>query len=187
MVMMLTINSTIGIVTMSTSTKENMFQSRLLAIFLCFLLYGCNSTSTEFYLFGWGNSCFTSIPLKGCKKIKFYDNVKMSINYEKQTVSYVQKANKLDESNVVFKTLDNCKIIDLENFSCEGLKRVSGKYVKTDIFKDRFITESFLISLNSYLNSELDKSTFDFINENSTLVNFGVCIFVILLMFGINS
>jgi len=164
-----------------------MFQPRLLAISLCFFLYGCNSISTDFYLYGWGNSCFTSIVKNDCKKVKFYDNVKLSINYEKQTVSFVQKAHDLDVSNVVFKTLENCKIVDLENFSCEELARVSGKYVKTPIFKERFITESYLMSLNSFLNSEIDKSTFDFINENNTLVNFGISILAILVFIGINS
>jgi hypothetical protein len=160
---------------------------RLSFLSLCLLLISCSSTTADFYVFGWGNSCYKEGFNKSCTKIKAYDSLKITVSVEKQTVSYVKKAYFLDNSNVVYETLENCKVIDLDNFSCKDISRASGQFIDTKIFKNRLITDSYILSLGTFIGKEIDRDTFHFINENRLLVNIGSAIFIFLFFVGLFS
>ena len=160
---------------------------RLSFMSLCLLLISCSSTTADFYVFGWGNSCYKEGFKRSCTKIKAYDSLKLTVSVQKQSVSYVRKAYFLDNSNVVYETLENCKVIDLENFSCENLSRASGQFIDTKIFKDRLITDSIILSIGTYVGQEIDRDIFNFINDNRLSVNIGLAIFMILFFVGLTS
>jgi hypothetical protein len=160
---------------------------RLSFLFLCLLLASCGTTTADFYIFGWGNSCYKEGFNKSCTKIKAYDFLKLTVSVEKQSVSYVKKAYFLDNSNIVYETLETCKVIDLDNFSCKDFSRASGQFIDTKIFKNRLITDSFILSLATYYGMEIDRDTFHFINGNRLLVNIGIGIFMLLFFAGLSS
>ncbi len=162
-----------------------MAKVKLLSLLIFFLLTGCTSNTSEFYLFGLGNSCFQGSVNKHCQKLKAYDEVKLTVNVEKQSVSYVKRAYGLNDKNVVFNTLENCSIVDVNNFSCEGLVRASGRYTKNDVFLARVITQSYLLSLNHHFNSEIPFSTIKFVNENLMWVNLGCVLAIFAILFAI--
>jgi hypothetical protein len=155
-----------------------MTKVKLFIPLIFFLLSGCSSNTSEFYLFGLGNSCFQGSVNKNCLKLKAYDEVKLAVNIDKQSVSFVKRAYGLNDKNIVFNTLENCSIVDADNFSCEGLVRTSGNYINNDVFKARVITQSYILSLNNYFNAEISFSTIRFVNENLFWINLG-CLLVI--------
>ena len=135
---------------MSTLLNLGMIASlRLLLLLPLILLSACTESSATFYLFGEANSCFSRGTSKDCQKFKAYDKVTIMVTAEKQAVSYVQKAYGLDESNTIFKTLEGCKVIDKDNFSCQGLSKASGKFLDTQVFEGKITSESFLLPSTS--------------------------------------
>jgi hypothetical protein len=168
-------------------TESIMTLIRLSFLLLCVLLTSCSSATADFYVFGWGNSCYKEGFNKTCTKIKAYDFVKLTVSVEKQSVSYVKKAYFLDNSNIVYETLENCKVIDLDNFSCKDISRASGHFIDTKIFKNRLITDSFILSLATHLNYEIERDTFHFVNDNRELVSIGIAIFMIIFFAGLSS
>lgn len=155
-----------------------MFFTKLLALLMFFMLSGCSSTTTDFYLYGLGNSCFNGKVDQSCTKIKAYDKVKLSISVENQTVTFVKSAYNLDATNVVFKNLENCIVVDVHNFSCDGFSKAAGKFLNTDIVKPRIVTESYLLSLSSFFDIELEVKFFKFINNNQYLISVGLFLLI---------
>lgn len=156
----------------------------ILTVFLGFFLSSCSSNVIEFELYGKDNKCYQSSSIKDCTKLKLYDTVKLSINQEKQSASYVRNGYKLDETNTVFDTLDNCKIIDKNNFRCENISRVNGKFSDVSLFKDMQVSESFLVSIYIRFKTTIDAGLLASINEFHTMISIGVGILFILVLLG---
>ena len=160
---------------------------KLLLLFVLVLLSGCSTESSEFYIFGPANSCFNSAVIKNCETLKAYDQVKISVNVEKQVVVISQKAYGLNDTNIVFKVLENCKVVDRDNFSCDGLVKAFGRYIDTKFFKSKILTESYLLSLSHFIDFPVKRSVILFFNEFPVATNTAIAIFLVLVLLGINS
>jgi len=110
---------------------------------LVVLLGGCSDRPLDFYLFGAAQSCFPNKDSATCDKLKVYDKVTLKVLVEAQEVTYVQAGLGLDESNTVFHRLQDCKVIDRDNFACDGIVRTDGHISKTAIFGGRVASESY--------------------------------------------
>lgn len=158
----------------------------LLVVPVCaLLLTGCWDRPFDIYLFGASSSCFpASKTSTTCQTLKIYDKVTIAVNADRQEVTYIRTGIGLDESNVVFKRLENCKVIDSENFSCTGLSSVGGKLADTTVFKDLFITSNYLsYAASRYLRKDIGRGTLEFLGKHDgwltpLMVIGGVIIFI---------
>lgn len=144
----------------------------LLTVVSCFfLLVGCSGNTTELYVFGPGKSCYQgkgTEGLKNCKTYSAYDKLTLSTNLDKQEVTYQLAAARLDSSNVVFKTLTNCKIIDSKNFSCDGFSISEGKPIDTKIFGKKIISNvGWLFSVSTFFENEIKIDHINFVTKNN--------------------
>jgi hypothetical protein len=156
-------------------------------IFAASLLTGCIDAASEYYTFGYHNGCYSKEKINLCSSYKAYDEIKVSVSIEGQAVSVVQKAYDLDASNTIFRRLENCKVIDKKNFSCDGLTIASGKLTSNEIFAGKLITSSWVLSLTSYFNMPVEKSILLLFIDYPNLINFGILIFLLLFFLGLTS
>jgi hypothetical protein len=155
-----------------------------LAIVSSILLTGCTQSSIELYVFGPAKSCYQKNTLKDCTNYKAYDKLTLNANHAKQEVTFKLEAVGLDSSNVVFKTLPNCKIIDSRNFSCEGFSVSEGKAIENTFFKKRKVSNSgMLFSYSNFLTAEVSAKNIDFFNKNGQWIFFVLIAAVIIGLF----
>ena len=108
--------------------------SGILILFLLMIgLAGCEERRVDIYLFGPAKSCFPTADKSKCDKLMVYDKVEIKVRGNRHEVAYVQKGLRLDESNTIFRRLENCNIIDRDTFSCNGLVRTDGQFDKLSI------------------------------------------------------
>ena len=122
----------------------------LFFVLLVISLAGCEERSVTIYSFGPANSCFPTTEPEKCHAVKAYDKVEIKVLGDRQEVTYVQKGLGLDESNTVFRRLENCKIIDRDTFSCDGLIRIDGQFVDTKVFGALMVSRSYWIFAYSH-------------------------------------
>lgn len=148
---------------------------------ILFLLTGCENRSIDTYLYGPAQSCYMDTPfasVENCKYLRVYDKLVIQASTERQEVVYMMKGLGLDESNSVFGKLDNCKVIDRDNFSCDGLIRIDRRFVNTDVFAGKMISNSYSGYLIShFVQSNLKKAVLEFLDNNDTWIAM-VAIFV---------
>lgn len=87
-----------------------------------------------------------------------HEKVTIRVSSERQEVVILVQGLGTDRGSYIdydFMSLDNCKVIDADNYSCNGLHRVEGKFVRADIFSDRVISNS---SLGYFASYYLDRS-----------------------------
>lgn len=157
-----------------------MEQKFILLLFL--LLIGCGESSSKFYIWGPSNLCFKNGLNKNCISVKPYDTLTLSINKQSQEVSYQIRGARLDDSNVKFVKLSNCNIVDLDNFTCDGLTNIDGKITEHKSFENKTITKVWwLFSSFNILGSSLKKEDVEFIDRNNFWIT-PVGIFLILIM-----
>ena len=149
-------------------------------------LAGCAERPTNVYLFGLAKSCFTKSEGSKCPTLKIYDRVQIKVYGEKQEVIYLREALKLDESNTIYKKLNNCKVIDRDNFACEELARTNGDFTETKAFDDLAISTSYLTYAYSwYLDSNISRRYVRFFHDNDAWLPGVLIVFGIFMLLGI--
>jgi hypothetical protein len=153
-------------------------------------LTGCEERSLDAYLYGPTKSCEGKTDLasgKGCHTNTVYEVLTIQISRDRQEVIYLVKGLRPEEGNFIFGKLNNCKVINRDNFSCDGLVRADKTFVNTEAFSDKV----FSISYPSYLLSHYFNVPFtnwgleilDYIDSGVTFVAvIAVVIFIISVM-----
>ncbi len=161
---------------------------RVLLLLLLATLIGCTERTIDVYLYGANNSCFPAKNNLTCDRLKIYDTVDLKILLERQEVTYVQKGLWLDDSNAVFRKLNDCKVIDRGNFSCDGLVRIDGQFTNTSVFKTLFVSTTYLPSAWSrYLHTPISRRTLEFWERNSGWLTALIIVFALFALLGITS
>jgi len=138
-----------------------------LILLLASLLSGCVDNTAEYYTYGMAKSCYKNGFPKECKKYIANDKLTLTVNADKQEVTYQLVGMRLDDSNIIFNTLTNCKVVDRKNFSCEGLKITDGKVIDSSVFGKKILSESaWQFYYSNYLTETLTPDSIDFVNRN---------------------
>jgi hypothetical protein len=155
----------------------------LLSVPFIVALTGCSNRPITLYLFGPAKSCFYEGRKAQCQSLKVYDQIELKASPEKQEVIYLRKGLGLDESNTVFRKLDNCKVVDRDNFSCEGLTRTNGGFTNSKSFGDLTVSTSyFTYAFSYYTGSEINRATVDFFHKNDSWINPAVIVLAIVVI-----
>ena len=155
-------------------------------LFIVLILTGCEGRSLDAYLYGPAKSCYRNTvfaSVKDCDDLKVYDTVVIQANGDRQEVVYLMKGLGLDESNSIFRRLDNCKVINRDNFWCDGLVRIDRRFANTEAFGDKVISSSYPAYLTSnFVKSSIRKGTLEFLDSNDSWINI-VAIIILLFFF----
>lgn len=145
-------------------------------------LVGCTDNTAQYYTYGPSKSCYKNGIPKDCKSYIANDKLKISVNQANQEVTYQLIGMRLDDSNIVFKTLSNCKVVDVKNFACNNFSIADGKVVDSKLFGDKIISDSSLMfSASDFLRMGLSVDIIHFVSNNSWIIPLGIFVgFVIL-------
>ncbi len=166
---------------------EALIPSRIFWLSVFLICTGCDDRRIDAYLFGPAEICYRqtlSPSVASCQHLKTYDKVVIKTNAGNHEVVYLLNGIGLDLSNTVFNRLDSCKVVDRDNFACDGLERIDGKFVLTDIFPGKRISNSYPVYVVSHLPiSSFKKDILDFFDTNDSWINIiaGTIIFLILI------
>lgn len=154
------------------------------------LLAGCeNNKPVELYLYGPSKTCLANnLFASKCKSLDIYDSVNLSVNNQSQEVTFVRAAVGLDESNIIFKKLKNCKVVDVNNFSCDGLSRSSSNFLDKTEFGNLLVSRSqllFFLAKNFDFNIEV--KALEFMDEHEVIANLVMIFGSIFILIGISS
>ncbi len=141
-----------------------------LFILVTLTMYGCtgNSNTKDYFTFGLSKSCFGMEKSSNCNLYKANDKLVISVNQSKQEVTYQLKGLRLDETNTIFNTLDDCKVIDAKNFSCAGLVVVDGQFKDTKVIDGKVVSSvSWLSFYSEKLELDVKRETIKFIEDNN--------------------
>ena len=145
-----------------------MIRLTLILSFL-FLLVGCEESVNTFYTFGLDNSCYKYNDLNKCTTYKPYDTLKVSVNKQNREVTYQLSAVGLDDSNTIFKKLNDCDVVDVNNFSCESFVSINGKITNSKVLGNKVISNIYwLFEPLSLIDRGIDKSIIEFVNNNNS-------------------
>lgn len=171
-----------------------MFPIRILASCLLvatLFLSGCEERSANLFLYGPAKPCYAKTlfsSVKTCNKLTVYDRLTLHVNRDRQEVVYLQQGLGLDESNSLFKKLENCTVVDKDNFSCAGLARIEGQFLLTEVFGDRAISSSHLGYAYSYrLNSSIKKNVLEILDDYNSWVAFIAIMLALFFMLALVS
>jgi len=138
-----------------------------LSLLFVLVLSGCTDNTAEYYTYGMAKSCFKNGFPKDCKKYIANDKLTLTVNPEKQEVTYELVGMRLDDSNIVFKTLSDCKVVNKKNFACEGLKISDGKVIDSSAFGKKILSEStWQFYYSNYLTETFEPDSIQFVNRN---------------------
>jgi hypothetical protein len=157
---------------------------RMIILILIFLLTGCDEQTNTFYSYGLDNSCYKSDKSEKCSIYKPYDILNITVNKQNNTVTYQLIGIGLDDSNTIFKTLNDCSVLDTNNFSCTDFVSIDGKISNSAILGDRIISSNwFMYQFTSLTKIGINKSKINFINNNEWVTTLAT-IFAILFIIG---
>lgn len=149
-------------------------------------LSGCWDRPVTLYLFGPAKSCFDKGQRGECLNLKVYDKVELKVFPDKQEVVYIKKGLGLDDSNTVFRKLENCKVIDRENFSCDGLVRTNGGFTNSQSFGDLKVSTSYwTFAFSYYTGSQIKRGPLEFFHNQDSWLHPVIIILAIFLILGI--
>lgn len=98
-------------------------------------------------------------------------------------MTYSLKGLRLSNDNSVFGTLENCKVVDSKNFSCDGLTEVDGIFTKQTFFGEKIVSSpTWLYAISNYGEIDITKKQLSIANEYEHLIEAGFVIAIILLM-----
>jgi hypothetical protein len=161
-------------------------KNTIMIICAAMLLASCEEQSTTLYLFGPANSCFPSRDPGSCDKLKLYDRLTIAVSAQRQEINFVQEGVRLDSSNVIYRKLEGCKIIDRHNFSCNEFSFLKGELHNHSIFKDLVATKSYWAYLLSYYTQvEFGRSKLIFLDRNDSWITPVVWVFGAIIVLGI--
>lgn len=162
-----------------------------IAVSCLLLLTSCGDDATELYVFGPGKSCYHGDyyqAVKDCKSYAAYNKLILNANMANQEVTYQLVAAGLDSSNVVFKTLTSCKIIDKKNFSCDGFSISDGKPIDTKIFGRKIVSNvGWLFSVSTFFENEIKVDHINYVTKNNYWLAPLMVVGFIFAIFGIAS
>ena len=145
-------------------------------------LVSCTDNTAQYYTYGPSKSCYKDGIPKDCKTYIANDKLKISVNQANQEVTYQLIGMRLDDSNIIFKTLPNCKVVDVKNFSCENFSISDGKVVNSKLFGDKILSDSSLMfSASDFLKMGLSVDIIHFVTNNSWIIPLGIFVGFILL------
>ena len=161
--------------------------SGILILFLLMIgLAGCEERRVDIYLFGPAKSCFPTADKSKCDKLMVYDKVEIKVRGNRHEVAYVQKGLRLDESNTIFRRLENCNIIDRDTFSCNGLVRTDGQFVDTKVFGDLVVSESYwTFAYSQYLKRHVKREGVRFFHDNDSWITWALIVVAVLVVGGL--
>jgi hypothetical protein len=171
--------------------KSKVLRTRILAsalMFVALLLSACGDKGETAYLYGPAKSCYRNASIssaRNCNTLSPYDRLLFQVNREGQSVTFLQQGLKLDETNTIFRNLENCSVIDEENFSCDGLKQIDKEFVNTEVFGDKVISISYWGYLYSSYSNGITKETLGILNNYNSWIKWGVAIFGVLILLGL--
>lgn len=154
------------------------------------LLTGCEENKpVELYLYGPTKSCLAkNLIATKCKSVNVYDKVNLSVNNQSQEVTFVREAIGLDASNIVFKKLENCKVVDVNNFSCDGLSRSSSVFLEKQEFGNLLVSRSKLLYfMAEKFDFTIEVVAIEFLDEHEVMANLVMIFGAIFILIGINS
>lgn len=155
----------------------------LILLLLAIGLAGCEERRVDIYLFGPAKSCFPTNDKSKCDKLTAYDKVEIKAWGDRQEATYVQKGLSLDESNTIFRRLENCNIIDRYTFSCNGLVRTDGQFANTKVFGDLVVSESYwTFAYSQYLDTYVERKWLRFFHENDSWVTVALILALLALL-----
>jgi hypothetical protein len=157
----------------------------LVALIFIALLSGCADKTADYYTYGMAKSCYKNGFQKDCKNYIANDKLTLTVNPEKQEITYQLRGMRLDVSNIIFKTLADCKVVDIKNFSCEGLKIADGRVIDSAIFGSKLLSDSaWLFWYSNYLTETVSPDNIDFVNRNGYWITPAVILigFILLIM-----
>jgi hypothetical protein len=161
--------------------------------FLFLLVFGasltaCTQEPIDVYLFGPSPSCLKANDRSKCRRLTLYEEVEVSAFKERQEVVYVRTgvASKTSSSSV-FGSLQQCKVVDKDNFSCDGLVRRGGEFVETGMFGDLFASESYwTFAYANILGAELERSTIQLFHNHRTAITAVLVVAIIVTVIAAN-
>ena len=160
----------------------------LILLLLVIGVAGCEQRRLDIYLFGPAKSCFPMMERSKCDKLIVYDKVEMTLSADRQEVVYVQKGLRLDESNTIFRRLENCKVVDRDTFSCGGLVRTNRQFVDSKVFGDLVVSESYwTFAYSHYLERYVTRGRVQFFHDNDSWLPLAVGVFILLALTGLVS
>jgi hypothetical protein len=149
--------------------------------FIVIALPGCTDQNLTVYLYSPDLNCYQHVSLRPkidqCSSFKVTDKLTLQINPERQEVTYSLKGLRLSKENSIFGSLENCKVVDNKNFSCDGLTEVDGIFTKQTFFGEKLISYPawiYFISNNS--NIGINKKQIELANQYEYLIDAGATI-----------
>jgi hypothetical protein len=164
----------------------------LLLLEIPVILGGCSDQTLTTYLYSPNLACYQKVSLKPkidqCDELRVTDKVTLQINPERQAVTYSLKGLRLSKENSIFGSLENCKVVDNKNFSCDGLKEVDGIFTIQTFFGEKIISSpSWLYAVSNYGEIDITKKQIFIANEYERLIDAALFIAFIILIVAISS
>jgi len=170
-----------------TRRYSRLHKGLLLLSFLA--LTGCGERSLDAYLYGPAKSCERKTDLasgKSCHTNTVYDILTIQVSRDRQEVIYLVKGLRPEEGNPIFGRLNNCNVINRDNFSCDGLVRVDKTFVNTKAFSDKVFSISYpSYLLSHYLNVPFTNWGLEILDYIDPGVTFVAVIAVVIFMMSV--
>lgn len=145
-------------------------------------LVSCTDNTAQYYTYGPSKSCYKHGIPKNCQTYIANDKLTISVNQSTQEVTYQLVGMRLDDSNIIFKTLANCKVVDKNNFSCDDFSITDGKVVNSKMFGDKMLSDSSLMFwVSDTLKWGISVDIIQFVTNNSWVIPVGIFVGLILL------
>ena len=158
----------------------------ILILTLLLLLTGCEESVNTFYTYGLDNSCYKNNNIEKCLIYKPYDVLKVSVNKQNQEISYQLMGVGLDETNIIFKKINNCVVVDINNFSCENFVSVNGKITNSKSLGNKIVSSVYwLFEPLSLINRGLNKSVIKFVDNNNSWLSVIGCFLILGFIFSL--
>ena len=92
----------------------------------------------------------------------------------------------LDETNIIFKKINNCVVVDINNFSCENFVSVNGKITNSKSLGNKIVSSVYwLFEPLSLINRGLNKSVIKFVDNNNSWLSVIGCFLILGFIFSL--
>ena len=142
-------------------------------------------------MYGTAKPCYvqwrwSDADLKSCDSLRVYDRIEVAANISAQEVNVVLTGLRLDDSNVVFRKIKSCVVVDVNNFACEGFVKKGGKITDSTAFGAKVSSTSYLAYLwSQYAGKAISKSSLSFLDSNDAWIKPVLIAFLVLALLGI--
>lgn len=150
---------------------------------------GCDEAGIEAYLYVPAIPCHLDdhASSEKCDKLTVGQKITIKVSSDRQEVVYLLtglKANDGSSKDYRFTKLDGCRVIDKNNFSCDGLERLDGRFTNIEALPAVFVSVSQFLHLTSYLRPSLSKGTLDYFAKYDPWISEASIVLVTLLIVG---